>query len=86
MGKRVTQRALAAFRAERATKLAIWRNMRGISMADWCLALGCSEPTARGWERGKWINAMYLKRMRDKFMVPASILYLDGKALHEVEV
>jgi ribosome-binding protein aMBF1 (putative translation factor) len=83
--KKITLRALAEFQQRRARLISVHRRSRGISLADWADMIGVHISTARRIEEGGALRSEVINRMIDN-NVPRSILLLDGKQLHEIEL
>ena len=88
MTKKVTGRQLAAFYRDRAVRIYAWRNAAGLSRAYVAEKIGVTEEMIRQYENPTnptWLKAHRLKALR-ALGCPAHILYLDGKAIHEMEL
>lgn len=83
MSKKRTMRELRQFMDDRATKLSIWLNMRGLTPPVFAEKIGVTAPRMRDYLNGAFIPASRLREMQ-KNGVPQSILYLDGKHLHDL--
>ena len=83
MSKKRTMRELHEFMQQRAMKITMWRNARGLSIPEFAAMLNVSAPRVRSYEGGSWIPASRLRLMQ-KAGVPSVILYLDGSVLHEI--
>lgn len=88
MTKKITMRQLAQFYRDRAIRIALWRNAAGLSRAFVAEKLGVTEEMIRKYEDAyhpTWLKADKIRALRS-LGCPASILFLDGKALHEMEL
>lgn len=85
MSKKRTMRELRAFMDQRAIKLRLWMNMRGLTPPALAEKIGVTPPRMRDYLDGAFIPASRLRELQ-KIGVPASILYLDGKYLHEMVI
>lgn len=83
--KQKTMREMRQFMEGRSMRLRMWMNSRGITPPIMAEKIGVTPPRMRDYLDGHFIPAARLKKMEEAG-VPRTILYLDGKHIHDMVI